>query len=235
MHDCQLEEFYSTNQTQARTSSLPLYWFRALTAASFIAALAPWIFEITIMNQCSGAPQSYEKCQTFCPQVFRPPNSKICSNFEPNRPLSGNTQVSQYQKDKTNLGLLKQVSMASARPYASLHLTPVSGAQTDNHASPNQLLSSECQAHCYIQKDYLTCHASCLPMFLARDVIYIYCAFATMSVSVCLYVTEVHWRIIANLGFKFRSQFTAHCGRGACGREGRDHCREEWRDHLALC
>jgi len=47
-------------------------------------------------------------------------------------------------------------------------------------------------------------------------------------------VTEVHWRIIANLGFKFRSKFTAHCGRGACGREGRDHRREEWRDHLAL-
>jgi len=45
----------------------------------------------------------------------------------------------------------------------------------------------------------------------------------------------VHWRIIANLGFKFRSQFTAHCGRGACGREGRDDGREEWRDHLALC
>ena len=56
-----------------------------------------------------------------------------------------------------------------------------------------------------------------------------------MSVSVCLSVTEVHWRIVDNLGFKFRSQFTAHCGRGACGREGRDHRREEWTDHLALC
>ena len=30
-----------------------------------------------------------------------------------------------------------------------------------------------------------------------------------------LSVTEVHWRIIANLGFKFRSHFTAHCGRHA--------------------
>jgi len=29
--------------------------------------------------------------------------------------------------------------------------------------------------------------------------------------SVCLSVTEVHWRIIANLGF--RSKFTVHCGR----------------------
>jgi len=37
--------------------------------------------------------------------------------------------------------------------------------------------------------------------------------------TVHLSVTEVHWRIIANLGFKFRSHFTAHCGRhAACGR-----------------
>jgi len=35
----------------------------------------------------------------------------------------------------------------------------------------------------------------------------------------CQSVTEVHWRIIANLGFKFRSQFTARCGSGACGRK----------------
>jgi len=60
--------------------------------------------------------------------------------------------------------------------------------------------------------------------FLARDVIYTSRAYATMSVfvrlSVCLSVTKVHWRIITNLGFKFRSTFTAHCGRrrGACGR-----------------
>jgi len=37
------------------------------------------------------------------------------------------------------------------------------------------------------------------------------------SPSVRLSVTEVHWRIIANLGFKFRSHFTAHCGRRAAG------------------
>jgi len=55
------------------------------------------------------------------------------------------------------------------------------------------------------------------------------------DVSVRLSVTEVHWRIIANLGFEFRSQFTAHCGRGAFGHKGRDQRREEWRDHLALC
>jgi len=38
-----------------------------------------------------------------------------------------------------------------------------------------------------------------------------------MPVSVCLSVTEVNWRIIANLGFKFRSKFTAHCRRGRGG------------------
>jgi len=46
-----------------------------------------------------------------------------------------------------------------------------------------------------------------------------------MSVSVCLSVTEVNWRIIANLDFKFRSRFTAHCRRG----EGSSQ------QHLALC
>ena len=34
------------------------------------------------------------------------------------------------------------------------------------------------------------------------------------DVSVRLSVMEVHWHIIANLGFKFRSKFTTHCGRG---------------------
>jgi len=81
--------------------------------------------------------------------------------------------------------------------------------------------------------------ASIFARFLARDVIYTSRAYATMSVSVCLTVclsvTEVHWRIIGNLAFKFRSTFTAHCGRGACREEGRDHRREEWMDHLALC
>ena len=49
---------------------------------------------------------------------------------------------------------------------------------------------------------------------LAQDVIYTSRAYATMSVSVCLSVTEVHGYIIANLHFKFLSQFSAHCGRG---------------------
>ena len=62
-------------------------------------------------------------------------------------------------------------------------------------------------------------------LFLARDVMYTSRALChDASPSVRLSVTEVHWRIIANLGFKFRSKFTAHwppccCGRrAACGR-----------------
>jgi len=42
----------------------------------------------------------------------------------------------------------------------------------------------------------------------------IYISRLCYNVSVYLSVTEVHWCIIANLGFKFQSQFTAHCGRG---------------------
>ena len=49
-----------------------------------------------------------------------------------------------------------------------------------------------------------------------------------MPVSVCLSVhlsvTEVHWHIIANLGFKFRSHFTANCGRRAAGRRRAARC-----------
>jgi len=63
--------------------------------------------------------------------------------------------------------------------------------------------------------------------FLPRDIIYTSRAYATMSVSVCLSVTEVDWHIIANLGSKFRSTFTAHCARGARREEGWDHRREE--------
>ena len=57
----------------------------------------------------------------------------------------------------------------------------------------------------------LTC-CQIIVVFLALNVIYTSRAYATMSVSVCLSiclsVTEVHWRIIANLGFKFWSPFT---------------------------
>jgi len=71
--------------------------------------------------------------------------------------------------------------------------------------------------------------APLLSLTLVQDVMYTSRAYATMSVSiylsVCLSVTEVHWRIIANLGFKFWSKFTAHC-----------RCREgSSQQHLALC
>ena len=61
-------------------------------------------------------------------------------------------------------------------------------------------------------------------VFSARCNIYIsrLCYDVSVRLSVRLSVTEVQWRIIANLGFKFRSHFTAHCGpraarRAACG------------------
>ena len=70
------------------------------------------------------------------------------------------------------------------------------------------------------------------PIFITRCNIYIshLCYDVSVRLSVRLSVMEVHLRIIANLGFKFRSKFTmqcarmhcesqcmrAHCGRGAC-------------------
>ena len=53
----------------------------------------------------------------------------------------------------------------------------------------------------------------------------IYVSRLCYDLSVCLSVTEVHWRIIAKLGFKFRSKFSAHCGRG----------KGSSQQHLALC
>jgi len=47
------------------------------------------------------------------------------------------------------------------------------------------------------------------------------CYNVSVRLSVRLSVTEVHWRIVANVGFKLRSQFTMHCGRGAWGHEHR--------------
>jgi len=52
-------------------------------------------------------------------------------------------------------------------------------------------------------------------VFSTRCNIYIsYLCYVSVRLSVRPSVREVHWRIIANLGFKFRSKFTAHCGRG---------------------
>jgi len=60
------------------------------------------------------------------------------------------------------------------------------------------------------------CWYSFSVLFSARCNIYIsrLCYDVSVRLSVRLSVTEVHWRIIANLVFKFRSKFTAHCGRG---------------------
>jgi len=55
-----------------------------------------------------------------------------------------------------------------------------------------------------------------LTIFSARCNIYISRLCHDASLSVHLSVTEVHWCIIANLNFKFRSYFTAHCSRAAC-------------------
>jgi len=49
-------------------------------------------------------------------------------------------------------------------------------------------------------------------LFSTRCNIYITRLCHDVSPSVRLSVTEVRWRIIAKLGFKFRSHFTAHCG-----------------------
>ena len=48
-------------------------------------------------------------------------------------------------------------------------------------------------------------------VFIARCNIYIsrLCYDVSVRLSVRLSVTEVHWSIIANLGFKLRSHFTA--------------------------
>jgi len=64
-------------------------------------------------------------------------------------------------------------------------------------------------------------------VFSARCNIYISRLSYDVSVrlSVRLSLTKVRWRIIANLGFKFRSKFTAHCFRG----------ERQSKQHLALC
>ena len=60
----------------------------------------------------------------------------------------------------------------------------------------------------------IPCLPNCLLFkFFGRDV-YRLCYDVSVCLSVRLSVTEVQWRIMANLGFKFRSKFTAHCGRG---------------------
>jgi len=57
-----------------------------------------------------------------------------------------------------------------------------------------------------------------IQIFSVRCNIYIsrLCYDVSVRLSVRLSVTEVHWGIIVNLGFKFRSKFIAHCGRMRC-------------------
>jgi len=67
---------------------------------------------------------------------------------------------------------------------------------------------------------HICCSDIIASIFSARCNIYIsrVCYNVSVRLSVRLSVTEVHWCIIANLGFKFRSHFTAHCSRrAACG------------------
>ena len=60
----------------------------------------------------------------------KPPElSDVASNTHPfNGPFSGTTRVSRYQKGKTNLDFTEakrqSVAVASAGPYATLHLAP---------------------------------------------------------------------------------------------------------------
>ena len=42
------------------------------------------------------------------------------------------------------------------------------------------------------------------------------CYDVSVRLFVRLSVTEVHWHIVANLGFKFWSKFTVHFGRIVC-------------------
>jgi len=88
-----------------------------------------------------------------------------------------------------------------------------------------------CDAKRTVNRYFSSHRALLLPLdqdsFLARE--YTSRAYATMSVSsVCpsvhLSVTEVHWRIIANLDFKFRSHFTVHCSRSAAYGRRAAHC-----------
>jgi len=87
-----------------------------------------------------------------------------------------------------------------------------------------------------------------LCIFSARCNIYILrlCYDVSVRLAVRLSLTEIHWRIIANLGFKFRSKITMRARtRSACGRTLRlavhagalwSRCMpEEGRSHLALC
>ena len=86
------------------------------------------------------------------------------------------------------------------------------------HCTPTHTCYNDrfCNVSCFVNRTVFSARCN---IFISR-----LCYDISVRLSVRLSVTEVHWRIIANLGFKFRSQFTTHCGRGACGRTvGCDH------------
>jgi len=97
-------------------------------------------------------------------------------------------------------------------------IADLSAAESDGQRVPEEV----CQRSSTLRGDgEKTAYVACL-IFSARCNIYIsrLCYDVSVCLSVRLSVTEVHWHITANLDFKFRSQFTAHCGRGACGARG---------------
>ena len=69
-------------------------------------------------------------------------------------------------------------------------------------AGVNKLINKDMLTAVYVNQP-ISQYSACLALviLLARDVIYTSRAYAMISVSVCLSVTEVHWHIIANLGF----------------------------------
>jgi len=111
------------------------------------------------------------------------------------------------------------------------------------HYVCSQLFYTCCSCHCYHAGSLTKSAAANIKqqsgVFLSVPSVFI--LRLCYDASVHLSVMEVHWRIIANLGFKFRSHFTTHCGRRAAG--GR---RAQWRhaarspcclraDHLTPC
>ena len=108
----------------------------------------------------------------------------------------------------------------SGRNWKKSHSLTTSVVDTDGQGVDlSRRISQFYASACVCDVMRLSC-ISCNKRFVfsARCNIYIsrLCYDVSIRLSVRLSVTEVHWRIIANLGFKFRSQFTAHCGRRPC-------------------
>jgi len=74
---------------------------------------------------------------------------------------------------------------------------------------------------CVLDSRQLTMPAPRHSVFSARCNIYISRLCHDAGPSVRLSVTEVHWRIVANLSFKFRSHFAAAARHAACSTAAR--------------